>query len=188
MIIHLLGYPGVGKYTVGRALCARAVAADQPMVLIDNHLTGNAVLAAIGADGVSDIPARAWDHVRDIRAIVYRAIEELAPPTRAFVFTNVVPEADAAGAVTIEQLQRLASARDARYVPVMLHCAPDELRRRVAAPGRSDRHKWIDPDGVHEYTQRRVLLRPDGVFDLDVTELSPDDSASRILEHLAGLG
>src|SRR5205823_1624179 len=48
-IVYLLGYPGVGKYTVARALAAQTGA-----VVIDNQLINNPILALF--DGALDLP------------------------------------------------------------------------------------------------------------------------------------
>jgi hypothetical protein len=183
-VVHLLGYPGTGKRTVGAALVGLVPRDDRRFVLVDNHLTGNAVLAALDSDPFGRKDPRVWDHIDALRVHVLAAIEELAPPGWSYVFTNYVTED--APARTIPRLQELAVRRASPYVPVVLHCAEDEHRRRVAAPGRAARHKWIVPDEVMADVATRVLVRPDSphLLDLDVTELSPQGAAERVLAHV----
>lgn len=185
MIIHLLGFPGVGKYTVARALSARAEARGHRIVVVDNHQTSNAILSVIDADGVRELPAGVWDRVGEIREAVYQAIEDLSPPDWSFVFTNVVVKSDPEGVEVIERLRRLALARATGYFPVTLHCATEELLRRVPAAARAERMKWIDPAGVKAFVATEELLRPESeILDLDVTDLAPNDSASQIEDYL----
>jgi len=71
---------------------------------------------------------------------------------------------------------------------VRLICQTDELARRVVSPGRRARLKWVDADGVRSFVASHELLTPDGTrFDLDVTSLSPTDSARLILDQVAAV-
>lgn len=185
-VVHLLGYPGTGKRTIAEAMVGLVPRDDQRLVMVDNHLTSQAILSALDSDGEGRLDPRVWDHVSDMRPPVFAAIAELAPPGRSYVFTNYattdkVPE-------TIERTQRLADERSSRYVPVILHCEVGELRRRVVEPDRVRHRKLRNPDVVAEDVASRVLVRPDSrhLLDLDVTHLSPAEAARRILAH-AGL-
>ena len=67
-VFHLLGHPGVGKFTVARALAARARAEGTPLIVVDNHLTSLPILAVLDHDGSSALPEGTWDLVGEIRA------------------------------------------------------------------------------------------------------------------------
>lgn len=181
-VFHLLGHPGVGKLTVARALAARAKAQGTRLIVVDNHLTSLPILAVLDHDGSSALPEGTWELVGEIRDRVHRAICELAPPDRSFVFTNVVVESDPRGQRTIERVRAVARSRDARYVPVLLTCERAEHRRRIAASGREERHKWTDPDAVDAFVERERLVRPETfMLELDVTALDPEAAAGTIL-------
>lgn len=185
VIVHLLGFPGTGKYAVAQALSGHAIGAGDTFVVVDNHLTSLPVLEVVGADGVAPLDAGVWDFVGEIREVVYRAIEELAPAERSFVFTNVLVESDPRSEAVVDRLKRLAQTRSSRYVAVMLACDETELRRRVVGPDRSVRRKWVDPDAVAEFARQEALVRPSGeVVDIDVTALSPAEVAVEIYRQL----
>jgi hypothetical protein len=183
-VVHLLGYPGTGKRTIGAALVAAVPRDDHRFVLVDNHLTGDAVLAALDVDPRRRVDPRVWDHVSDVRRAVFAAIEEMAPPGWSYVFTNYMT--DDAPAPALPQLRRLAEVRSSVYVPVVLHCAEDELRRRVVAPDRAAYRKWLDPDGVVADVATRRLIRPEStqLLDLDVTAMTPTAAADVVLDHV----
>lgn len=188
-IVHLLGFPGTGKRTIGAALVDLVPRDDHRFVLVDNHLTSRSVLAALDTDPTVPIDPQVWTYVSDLRVHVLAAIEAMAPPGWSYVFTNYVVRD--VPSESIPRLQALAARRSSAYVPVVLHCDEDELRDRVVGPDRAAHHKWVDPDGVLADVAARELVRPDSphLLDLDVTALAPTAAAEQVLAHVrAGAG
>jgi hypothetical protein len=188
-IVHVVGYPGVGKYTVARALADLASVDGSRIVLVDNHLTSNVIFSVLPVDGVAPLPATVWDRVQEVRDAVLRTIEELSPPEWSFVFTNVLTEGVPGDERVVDRLIELASRRRSRYVPVRLSCRTDELLARVTRPDRRARQKWVDPVGVRAFTETSAVLDIDhpARLDIDVTSLPAREAAARILEHLGSL-
>ncbi len=64
----------------------------------------------------------------------------------------------------------------------------EELVRRVTNTDRRERFKWIDPEGIRAFINSTKLLplHKHAPMDLDVTNLSPEGAAQRILEHVHG--
>ena len=180
-IVHLIGYPGAGKLTIARAAADLAAARGHRLVVVDNHLTGNPVLTVIEP---GEVPDGTWPLVYEIREVVHRAIGTLSPPGWSFVFTSVLWDDDDSDREAVLRLQRLAQERGSRYQAVMVDCAPGELLRRVAAPGRREHLKLVDPVIVQRFLDTRQLHRPDvgGRLDLDVSELAPAEAAALILD------
>ncbi len=190
-IVHLIGYPGVGKYTVAKELVRLTDRDDRRFVLVDNHLTSNVIFSVIPVDGRSaaPLPDVVWDRVDEVRAAVLRTVEDLSPTDWSFVFTNVALEGDPVDRRSVERVRRVAATRHSHYVPVRLACDIDEHLRRVVRPDRADRMKWQDADGVARYRARAELIEIDhpALLDLDVTHRSATDSALAVLEHLERL-
>jgi hypothetical protein len=185
-ILHLLGFPAVGKYTIAKAVAQAAALGGERFVVVDNHLTSNVVFSVLDVDGVRDLPPNVWDHVGQVREVVYRTIEDLSPSEWSFLFTNVLIEGNPADEDVVQRLRAVAVHRDANYVPVVLTCEVDELLRRVTGADRRERFKWIDPGAVERFVTSRALLAvdSDAPLTLDVTKLSPDQAAHRILDHI----
>lgn len=186
MIVHLLGFPGVGKYSIAAGLTRLAEEDGDRLVLVDNHLSSNVVLSVVEADENGHLPDGVWDRVGEIREVLYSSIEELSPPEWSFVFTNVLVESDPRSPLVVERLSRLATARSSPYVPVMLRCEPGELIRRASSPERAKRHKWTDAAAVAEFAERETLLEPreHSLVHVDVTSMTAEDAATQILNHL----
>ncbi len=97
--VLLLGYPGIGKRTVGTSLAQLL-----DCVLVDNQLINIPLLTLFRWDGKAHIPPEIWERVKPIRAAVYGTIEDLVPVTTDFVFTNVLKD-DEDGATEYSTLQ-----------------------------------------------------------------------------------
>ena len=182
-IIHLIGHPAVGKYTVANALVAAAAAAGERVVLMDNHATGNPILSILDLEGVDPVPDDVWDRVGEIREVVYRTIADMSPPDWSFVFTNVLVADDPGDRQVVERLATLAEQTARRYLPVRLRCEIGVQLERVVAPERGPRHKWTDASAVDRFVRTHDLVRVDGL-DIDTTHQPPERSAAQILEHL----
>jgi hypothetical protein len=186
-IVHLIGHPGVGKYTVATALVTAFADAGGQLVLMDNHATANLILPILDLDGVDPIPDEVWDRVGEVREVVYRTIADMSPPEWSFVFTNVLVADDPGDREVVVRLTQLAHASGRRYLPVRLTCEIGAQLERVVAPERGPRHKWTDVTAVDRFVRAHDLVDVDGL-DIDTTHQSPDQSAAVILEHLGSRG
>ena len=73
-VVSMLGYPGMGKRTVGGHL---ADLLDG--VLVDSQLINRPLLELFRWDGKALLPPEIWDRVAPIREAVLGTIEDLAP-------------------------------------------------------------------------------------------------------------
>jgi hypothetical protein len=183
-IVFLLGYPGVGKRTVGSHLTDLLDA-----VLVDNQLINLPLLTLFKWDGKFPIPMEIWERVKPIRAAVLGTIEDLAPETHSYVFTNVLKD-DADGEQEYDTLRALALRRGSLFLAVMLECDVEEQVRRIDAPDRIARLKGSDPEGYRRHRQHTALFEPpaDEVIRLDTTDASPEHNAMKIYDTLIARG
>ena len=187
-IVHLIGFPGAGKYTIAKELARVSANEGGPtFCVVDNHHINNTVFAVLQVDGVTPLPRRVWHYVSGVRTAVLGALEELGPADWSYVFTNVLiaGTADEAG---LKDVAALAERCGRRFVPVRLHCEVDELARRIVSEERRDRMKWVDAEGLRTYVATRRLVDTDAythALDVDVTNQTPAESAAAILAHLA---
>jgi len=183
-VVFLLGYPGVGKRTVGSHL---AELLDG--VLVDNQLINIPLLTLFKWDGKFPLPVEIWERVKPIREAVLATIEDLAPKSNSYVFTNVVSD-DEDGASQYHRLRSLARRRGSLFLSVMVDCEVDEQLRRIDNPDRVARLKGSDPDGYRRHRQENKLFQPpDGeVVNIDTTKISPRENADAIYEVLVSRG
>jgi hypothetical protein len=183
-VVFLLGYPGVGKRTVGTHL---AELLDG--VLVDNQLINLPLLTLFKWDGKFPIPTEIWERVVPIREAVLGTIEDLAPKSNSYVFTNVLEE-DEAGASQYINLRSLAQRRGSLFLSVMLSCDVDEQVRRIDTPDRIARLKGSDPEGYRRHRQHTTLFQPpsEEVMHVDTTKIDARQNAETIYETLIGRG
>lgn len=183
-VVLMLGYPGMGKRTVGGHL---ATLLDG--VLVDNQLINRPLLELFRWDGIELLPPEIWDRVVPIRQAVLRTIEELAPPSNSYVFTNVLRDtADAAD--EYDALRSLAHRRGSLFLSVMLTCDIAVQVSRIDTPDRVALRKGSDPEGYREYTLTTNLYQPPPteVIHIDTTDTPPAENARRIFDALRDRG
>lgn len=184
-VVFLLGYPGVGKRTVGSHL---ADLLDG--VLVDNQLINIPLLTLFRWDGKFLLPPEIWERAEPIREAVLGTIEDLAPKSNSYVFTNMLEDDDAASMRHYESIRSLARRRGSLFLSVMLDCDVEEQVRRIDAPDRVARLKGSDPEGYRWHRDNVKLFQPPPaeVMHLDTTRTSPRRNAEAIYEMLQSRG
>lgn len=177
MIIHLNGWPGVGKLTVARILSQRLQAR-----LIDNHLLHD---VAIQCTGPAD--DQRWPLYETVRAAAYGALAG-RPSSESLVMTNALcvgaPREQQAWGHVVD----LAIARGGTLVPVVLIADIEENKRRIQSDDRSAR-KLKAPEMLEIYYQSDDLQRPDvpELLEIDTTHLAAMEAAIAIEGHIRSL-
>lgn len=184
-ILHLIGFAGTGKRTIAQAI----VAAAPNFRLVDNHFINNVIFGVIQADGKTKLPRQVWDRVGEVRDVVLQTIRELSPPSFSFIFTNEMIEGSEKDQQTFEKFRMTAEARGAFYLPVRLIISVAENRRRIVEPERAQLSKTILEEAAIVNARDHEVLKPAAVpyISVDVTDLSPDEAARRILSEAAAL-
>lgn len=182
VIIYLIGFAGCGKLTIARAIQARF-----DCILVDNHYVNNVIFSLIDPDGRTPLPARVWQNVDLVRTAVFDTIRHLSKPGRSFIFTNVLFEGGDIDQQIFLDIAGLAQDRGALFLPVRLLISPEELVRRVVSPDRAQKLKETDPQAAREKALEQEVFRPVGFpyLEIDITTLSPDEVADRILLEIS---
>nr|WP_174257355.1 AAA family ATPase [Phytoactinopolyspora alkaliphila] len=173
----MVGPPAVGKHTIGSELADLTGAA-----LIDNHLVNDPIFRAYGADGRTPLPDWVWELVERVREATMTAVTD-ARPEVSHIFTNYL-SSEPEDEQFVQMLRDTAAGRGAQFVPVWLTCPEDELVRRVALPGRAERHKLRDADALRTILRTQgVLPAPPDALVLDTSAIPSPEAAQRIVDH-----
>ena len=170
MMIHLNGYPGVGKLTVGRLLAQRLGGR-----LLDNHAIYDVAFA------LAEFRSAAWDNLaRGVREVAFAGVEAL-PLETPVVTTNACSESDW-GREMWQAMLDLAKRRASPFLVVSMICEPGENARRLCSVERGG-GKMTDPLALEAYRRNWALLEEggDALLRLDCTKLSAEETATAIL-------
>lgn len=180
-ILYLIGFPGTGKYTIAREICAL----ESGFRLVDSHLINNVLFSLIPLDGKTPIPRRVWDNIHTIWDCVMDTMTHVSPQDFSFILTNYLSQNNANDIAWFATVEAMASARGARFVPVLLTIDEAEHKARITRPERTARMKETNPDAAARYARedRLISLSHPHLLTLDVTALSPQSAAAQILAH-----
>lgn len=183
-IIYLIGFAGAGKYNVAKALAEKA-----KITVIDNQLINNSIFVAVGADGVKPLHLGVWREIAKIREAVLNAVTYISEPEENFVFTNQLLDRDKIDEKYFKEIEYTALARQATFVPVRLTCEPTELLKRVVNEDRRIRLKLVSAEHLSNMLETHEILKVDhpNLLELDITNVAPQDAASKILNHIENI-
>jgi hypothetical protein len=183
-IVFLLGYPGMGKRTVGGALATLIDA-----VLLDNARIHGVLLEPFRWDGIAPLPPEIWDRVTPIRNALLGVIEDLAPASSNYVFTNAL-EDEESSAEHYDSIKSLVARRGSLLLAVQLDCDIDVQVSRIDNPDRIALRKGADPPGYRWHRQNVKLFEPptEDRFDIDTRNTSPQENAELIRAELVRRG
>lgn len=174
VILYLIARPGVGKYTIAKEIAKAGYA------ICDNQLINNPIFTLLNYNGYTEIPEYAWESIRLIRENVLNFMS--VEINNNYILTNVLGEIEGDHEI-FNQVQEMALKRGSVFVPVKLLISEEEHVKRVTEPGRRLRYKSIDPNEAYLKYSLIQISHPN-LLELDVTNLSANDAAKKILEHL----
>lgn len=179
--VYLVCFAGTGKLTIARALVREVDA-----IIVDNHWINNPIFGLIDPDGKTPLPESVWTKVWRVHEAVMETIATLAKPGRNFVFTHDGVEGEPYDRDKFVAIRSAAERRQARLILVRLLCEEGELVRRIQSPGRAAMFKSTDATHAMGRTKRDTVLDPRSpeTLTLDVTHLSPEESAAAIMAHI----
>lgn len=183
-LIYLFGYPGVGKTTIARALENRT-----EYLAVQNHMLSNALRQAISLQPKDRYPElepllkhhtmKAW--------VNFMEFVSAAVPDQGLIMTSVLYENDPERVEFFELMRNWAQSQGRSFLPVRLVCDPAELARRIESPSRENQLKLHDRKILQQIMETNTLLNPLGVFEVDVTALTANEAAVKILDQISVL-
>ena len=176
MIIHLNGWPGVGKLTVARIVARRLSGR-----LVDNHVLHN--VAASVCDRQTDAY---WKVLYAVREIVYARIREL-PASEVIVMTNAFVRRLDHDAEAWSALKSLADDRDDTLIEIVLDCSLEQNLARIDSEDRRNYRKATDPNLVIGWRNDLDLIADDTAHSIriDNSDLTPEQAAEVVIDFAA---
>lgn len=178
-IFFLIGYPAVGKLSIGKVLAERVSAR-----LIDNHAVNNPIFQIVRANGSVKITEEVSKYTSSVRQTVIDAIEELSDPQESFIFTNVLIDKPN-DAATFDKIKALAHRRGSDFIPVIIDCDADELIKRVSSKDREKNLKLTNVEVLKSVLETKKILPIDhrNLLNVDSSQHSKEEVAKIIADH-----
>ncbi|WP_171129226.1 MULTISPECIES: nucleoside kinase [unclassified Ruegeria] len=171
-VIHIGGWPGVGKMTIGRIL-AETLGGR----LIHNHLMLDAARAIYARNTPESVAMR-----EEVRHLIFDHARRL-PKDVPIVLTDALADEPAALPLFQPTLD-LANDRNAPLYLFVLDSSVEENQRRLRDPSRKGGAKLMDANVLASIRQTDTLFVPDEAVVLDVSKMAAQAAANEILTHL----
>ncbi len=180
-LVYLFGFPGVGKNSI-----ARAIENHTEYLAIQNHLLSNAMRRAISlqpTENYSKLEPLLKHHTMK-SWVNFLEFVSAAVPDQGLILTSVLYENDPDKVEFFELVREWAKDQERLFVPVRLVCDPDESARRLESPSRDGQFKLTDRKTLFKLMEENTLLKPEYCFELDVTALTANEAAVKIIEFI----
>lgn len=185
-IILLMGIAGTGKMTIGEAI----VKQNPHFKLVTPDSSINPVLKLLGDNEqvMWSLDEKGWAAVNQALDVTLYTIAEVCPKESNFVITSEMLADNPYHQNYFARVQHAAARRAATLTPVRLICELDVLLDRVQNNSRLAYFKTRDIELIKKrFAEEQVFFsKMPAEFTLDVTYLTPDVSAEKIIRWVTG--
>jgi len=185
IIIFITGISGIGKRTIGDAICKLDPSFKN--VTPDDWMTP--ILRLLGDDDSTlySLTAEGWSAVNQVRDAIFDTIAHICPREANFIINNDLREDNEWHKKFYARIEQMTKEKQATLIPIRLICDLPVLLERIVS---EDRKNYIfKPRDAQEIKERALsteTFQSGSKYELtlDTTNLSPQQSAEKILEHL----
>ena len=176
-IIHINGFPGVGKLTIARHLVD--LLKPYNAKLVHNHLLIDPASAVLPRSSSCYQSLR-----RAIRAAVFDTLAECPDTFGSVVVFTDFQSNDEIGSSVMAEYRSMATRRHCTFVPIILTCSKEENLKRLGNTERSLHGKLTDSELVSYIRDTDDVHRLADEMTLDVTTLDANAAARLIYTHI----
>ncbi len=174
VLIHLIGYPAVGKLTVAKELVPACGG-----LLIDNHLINNVFFSV--TDLSRTLPPQVFSYLNKTYDLLFDYLASISPE-KPLVMTNCLTD-DVNDLAFVERVRAFCRAAGYRYAPVKLLLSQEEILKRLPSADRKAKMKLTDEALFKSFCAAHPLITnlPEAK-ELDVTGLSAVQTAQAVIK------
>ncbi len=182
-LVLLMGFPGVGKKTVGEALAKKT-----NFTLIHTSEWIDPILKLLGDDYqiMWELDAKAWEKLNAADDLILSTIADVCPKEKSYAITQMMFDQDPYHKIFYDKVVSVVEKRKAPFFPIRLLCDEDELVKRVQAEDRKNSFKTRDVELSRCRSREKVVFyshHPNEIT-IDNTHKSPDEAANMIISHI----
>lgn len=184
-IIVLMGIAGTGKHTIGRAIAQQ----NNHFKLAHHHTWLDPILKLLGDNDQVwwSLDDKGWNVINQAHDLILNTIADVCPKDSSFVITAELLANNRFHQDYFNKVLSATQRRNASLTPVRLICELDELLNRVQDNERLAYFKTRDGALIKKrFVEENVFCSQlPNELTLDVTHLSPEASAIKILDWVA---
>lgn len=179
--ILIIGFPGVGKYTVAQELEKKIPNCK----VIDNHYINNPLFNLISDEmRQKQIPSGFWANTMKIWDAVLEVVRDYSPREYNFILTGFCVNEQEDIDFFNRQVE-IVNHRGGTFLPVVLTCDDSVYKQRALDPKRNERKKLTKWDMLEKLKAGKEIFIPDhpNLLQIETTALSPAQTADIILQR-----
>lgn len=183
--ILLMGFPGVGKRTVGESLAKKTNAR-----FTHHHELYDPIFKLFCNDYEDqwNLTAQMWEKLNEVQAVYFGALADVCSRDDSFIYTEMMLDKDPYHQIDYKNILDVVKKRNAHFFPVRLICEENELLKRVQSNDRKEysEFKTRDPDLSRKRSRELEVFysHHENEITIDNTNLSADVVADKIIEHI----
>ena len=175
-IIHLIAYPGAGKYTIAKELCK-----DKQFKLFDNHIVNNVLFSL--TDLSKSLPTFKDKYINKLYKTAFEYFEKIDIKEN-IVFTNFL-ENSKNDKKYLKMIKKFAKKANFLYIPILLTPNTQTLLSRVQNEERKSKLKLTNPQLAQQvYNSVLIEIKDKNKMIIDNSNLSPEQVVKIIKNNL----
>lgn len=182
-LILLMGFPGVGKRTIGEVLAKKINARFS-----DHHDVIDPIVRLFGDDYEVHwtLTAEMWDKINGALALYLSTIADVCARDDNFIVTEMMFDKDPYHQIYYNKVLDVVKKRNAHFFPVRLICDEDKLAKRVVSEDRKKYSKTRDVDLSRKRSRELAVFYSyhENEITIDTTHLSADEVADKVVAHV----
>ena len=186
-IILLTGIAGTGKRTIGQAISH----INPAFTLLHHHDYLDPILKQFDNSPQNSNPDsiwwnlddKGWDALKKARKAAFDNITYASPKNSSFVITYELLNNNIYHQAIFDEIKEISTVRKSLFIPVRLICELNELIKRLTHPERKQYYKTQDTELIRKRFSSDAVFQSNlkNELTLDVSKLSPEESAKKIL-------
>ena len=183
--VLLMGFPGVGKRTIGEALARKTNAR-----FTHHHELYDPIFKLFCNDYEDqwNLTSQMWEKLNEAQAVYFGALADVCSRDDSFIYTEMMLDKDPYHQIDYKKILDVVKKRNAHFFPIRLICDEDELLERVQSNDRKEysEFKTRDPDLSRKRSRELDVFysHHENEMTIDNTNLSADAVADKIVEFI----
>lgn len=184
-LILIMGFPGVGKRTIGEVLARKTNAR-----FTHHHELYDPIFKLFCNDYEDqwNLTPTMWEKLNEAQAVYFSALSDVCSLDDSFIYTEMMLDKNPYHQIDYKNILNIVKKRNAHFFPVRLTCEENELLERVQSNDRKQysKFKTRDPNLSKKRSREEEVFfsHHENELTIDTTYLSAEEVANKIIAHI----